>query len=87
MEILCLKSSILHSFQFLGMVETLLPRVVEFWNGLLGGFSHLEIKLLVKLLGRLVDAAGEQRAEPRRRREIPRHENGHERRHRRGHHP
>jgi DNA-binding MarR family transcriptional regulator len=71
----------------LGMVETLLPRVVEFWNGLLGGFSHLEVKLLVKLLGRLVDAAGEQRAEPRRRREIPRHENGHERRHRRGHHP
>jgi DNA-binding MarR family transcriptional regulator len=73
----------------LGMMETLLPRVVEFWNGLLGDFSHLEIKLLVKLLGRLVDAAGEQRAEPRRRRELSgrRHENGHERRHRRGHHP
>ena len=71
----------------LSMVETLLPRVVDFWNGLLSDFSHLEIKLLVKLLGRLVDAADEQRASPRRRRELPRHENGHERRHRRGHHP
>jgi DNA-binding MarR family transcriptional regulator len=76
----------------LSMVETLLPRVVEFWNGLLSGFSHLEIKALVKLLGRLVDAAGEQRAVPRRRRELGRrhengHENGHGRRHRRGHHP
>jgi DNA-binding MarR family transcriptional regulator len=77
----------------LSMVETLLPRVVEFWNALLGDFSHLEIKLLVKLLGRLVDAAGEQRAEPRRRRISSirgletGHENGHGRRHRRGHHP
>jgi len=73
----------------LGIVETILPRVVEFWNGLLGDFSHLEIKLLVKLLSRLVDAAGEQRAEPRRRRDLlgRRHENGRERRHRRGHHP
>jgi DNA-binding MarR family transcriptional regulator len=73
----------------LAMVETLLPRVVEFWNGLLGDFSHLEIKLLVKLLTRLVDAAGEQRAEPRRRRGYlgHRHENGHERRHRRGQQP
>ena len=77
----------------LAMVEMLLPRVVEFWNGLLGDFSHLEIKLLVKLLSRLVDAADGQRAEPRRRRGILHHrqENGHEighgRRHRRGHHP
>lgn len=73
----------------LSMVETLLPRVVEFWNGLLGDFSHLEIKLLVKLLNRLVDTADGQRAVQRRRRGLfgHRHENGHERRHRRGHHP
>ncbi|HEV7960378.1 MAG TPA: MarR family transcriptional regulator [Rhizomicrobium sp.] len=73
----------------LGMVETLLPGVVDFWNGLLGDFSHLEIKLLVKLLGRLVDAADGQRAEPRRRRGFfgHRRENGHERRPRRGHMP
>lgn len=70
----------------LGTVETLLPRVVEFWNELLGDFSHLEVKLLVKLLSKLVEAAGGQRGGPRRR-ELPgrRHENGHERRHRRGH--
>lgn len=52
----------------LGVVETLLPRVVDFWNELLGDFSHLEIKLLVKLLGRLVEAADDQRSAPRRRR-------------------
>jgi hypothetical protein len=75
------------------MMETLLPRVVEFWNGLLGDFSHAEIKSLVKLLSRLVDAAGEQRGSPRRRRApfAPRHENGHKnelgRRHRRGQQP
>ena len=45
----------------LGVVETILPRVVEFWNGLLADFSHLEVKLLVKLLNRLVDAADGQR--------------------------
>lgn len=71
----------------LGTVENLLPRVVDFWNGLLSDFSHLEIKLLVKLLSRLVEAADGQRAEPRRRRGFlgHRHQNGHERRHRRGH--
>ena len=69
----------------LAMVETLLPRVVEFWNGLLGDFSHAEIKSLIKLLSRLVSAAGEQRILPRRRRAmIANHANGHERRHRRG---
>ena len=71
----------------LSMVETLLPRVVEFWNGLLGDFTHTEIKSLVKLLSRLVDAAGEQRASiTRRRRTLATrgHENGHERRQRRG---
>ena len=73
----------------LSMVETLLPRVVEFWNGLLGDFTHTEIKSLVKLLSRLVDAAGEQRARPRRRRALAArtHENGHERRQRRGQQP
>jgi DNA-binding MarR family transcriptional regulator len=73
----------------LGMVETILPRVVGFWNDLLADFSHLEVKLLVKLLNRLVDAADGQRAEPRRRRGVTgrQRENGHERRQRRGHHP
>jgi DNA-binding MarR family transcriptional regulator len=74
----------------LSTVEMLLPRVVEFWNGLLGDFSHMEIKLLVKLLNRLVEAAGEQRVPARRRRGVlpGRRENGHEnglgRRQRRG---
>jgi DNA-binding MarR family transcriptional regulator len=43
--------------QGLNLVETLLPRVVEHWNGLLGGFSHLEVKLLIKLMSRLTAAA------------------------------
>lgn len=70
----------------LSTVETLLPQVAEFWNNLLGDFSHMEIKTLVKLLTRLVEAAGEQRIPPRRRRNVAehRHENGRERRHRRG---
>lgn len=72
----------------LSMVETLLPRVVEFWNALLVDFTHLEVKLLVKLLTRLVGAAGEQRAQPRKKRiGSSRHENGYERRQRRGHQP
>lgn len=73
----------------LGVVETLLPRVVDFWNGLLGDFSHLEVKMLVRLLSRLVDTASEQHIQPRRRRGLfrPRRENGHERRHRRGQQP
>ena len=55
--------------QGLALVETLLPRVVEHWNTLLGDFSHTEIKLLVKLLTRLTHAADGQRDErdPRRR--------------------
>ena len=40
------------------LVESLMPRVVEFWNELLGGFSHAEIKTLIRLLTRLVTAAG-----------------------------
>jgi DNA-binding MarR family transcriptional regulator len=71
--------------QGLGMVESLLPRVVEFWNRLLSTFSHLEIKTLVTLLSRLVAAASQERDEPRRARlsQRPRG-NGHERRQRRG---
>ena len=43
------------------LVESVLPRVVEFWNKLLGGFNHGEIKTLIKLLSRLtVVAAGEE---------------------------
>jgi len=40
------------------LVESLMPRVVEFWNELLGDFSHAEIKTLIRLLTRLVTAAG-----------------------------
>src|SRR5579884_4015602 len=65
----------------LSMVETILPRVVDFWNGLLVDFSHLEVKSLIKLLTRLVNAAGEQRAQPRRKRAAAlRLESGDERR-------
>src|SRR5580704_17744989 len=35
----------------LSMVETHLPRVVDFWNGLISDFSHVVVKLLVKLFG------------------------------------
>lgn len=70
--------------QGLATVEGLLPRVVEFWNRLLGGFKHGEIRTLVKLLSRLVAAAGEERDEPRRARALRRQNgNGHERRLRR----
>ena len=49
----------------LAFVEDLIPRVVEYWNGLLGDFDHAEIKVLIKLLTRLVGAAETGRA-PRR---------------------
>lgn len=39
------------------LLETLMPLVADFWNGLLGDFSHVEIKTLIKLLTRLIDAA------------------------------
>jgi DNA-binding MarR family transcriptional regulator len=39
------------------LVESVLPRVVEFWNKLLGGFNHVEVKTLIKLLSRLTAAA------------------------------
>ena len=45
------------------LVEDLAPRVMNFWNGLLSGFSHAEVDTLIALLTRLVLAAeGERRA-------------------------
>ena len=82
--------------QGLALVEMLLPRVVEHWNALLDGFSHLEIKLLVKLLTRLTLATEGKRdarsPRPRKRQEKPtgslsRAKENREHRHRRGHHP
>jgi DNA-binding MarR family transcriptional regulator len=40
------------------LVERLMAKVVDFWNSLLGDFSHGEIKTLIKLMTRLVAAAG-----------------------------
>ncbi|HEX4269896.1 MAG TPA: MarR family transcriptional regulator [Rhizomicrobium sp.] len=65
------------------MVERLIHKVVDFWNSLLGDFSHGEIKTLIKLMSRLVTAAG---GEPDTR---PRHrqaEHDRLREHRRGRH-
>jgi DNA-binding MarR family transcriptional regulator len=82
--------------QGLALVETLLPQVVEHWNTLLGDFSHMEIKLLIKLLTRLTETAEGTRDERdprwRKRQEklaghIARHRDHRERRYRRGHHP
>lgn len=39
------------------LVETLAPRVMDFWNKLVSGFSHAEIDTLITLLTRLVIAA------------------------------
>jgi len=39
------------------LVESLLPRVVDFWNGLLRDFGHAEIRQLIGLLTRLTEAA------------------------------
>jgi len=36
------------------LVEALAPRVMDFWNGLLSGFSHTEVDTLIGLLTRLV---------------------------------
>lgn len=38
------------------LVEALAPRVMDFWNGLLTGFSHAEIDMFIALLTRLVTA-------------------------------
>lgn len=40
-----------------GVVEALAPRVMHFWNGLLSGFSHAEVDMLINFLTRLVLAA------------------------------
>lgn len=48
------------------LLDAIIPRVVEFWNGLLGDFSQADVKLLIRLLGRLLDAAGGQRDKPAR---------------------
>ncbi|HEY2836834.1 MAG TPA: MarR family transcriptional regulator [Rhizomicrobium sp.] len=79
--------------QGLALVETLLPRVVEHWNTLLGDFSHTEIKLLIKLLTRLTLATAGRRDErdPRfrkRKENLAAHRQGdhRERRQRRGLH-
>lgn len=82
--------------QGLALVEMLLPRVVEYWNTLLGDFSHLEIKLLIKLLTRLAVTSEGRRDErsprPRKRQDglvghPARNKENREHRHRRGHHP
>jgi DNA-binding MarR family transcriptional regulator len=36
------------------LVEALAPRVMNYWNGLLAGFSHAEVDTLINLLTRLV---------------------------------
>jgi DNA-binding MarR family transcriptional regulator len=36
------------------LVEALAPRVMNYWNGLLAGFSHTEVDTLINLLTRLV---------------------------------
>ncbi|HET7084845.1 MAG TPA: MarR family transcriptional regulator [Rhizomicrobium sp.] len=40
------------------LVESLAPKVMNFWNELLSGFSHAEVDTLINLLTRLVLAAG-----------------------------
>jgi DNA-binding MarR family transcriptional regulator len=51
------------------LITSLMPRVTRLWNELLAGFSHDEIRLLIKLLTRLTAAAEGRRdaAEPPRR--------------------
>lgn len=39
------------------LVEQLAPRVMNLWNGLLAGFTHAEVDMLIDLLTRLVVAA------------------------------
>jgi DNA-binding MarR family transcriptional regulator len=43
------------------LIESLMPRVVDFWNAMLGDFSHEEIRTLIKLLTRLTAAAESRR--------------------------
>ena len=39
------------------LVEALAPKVMDFWNGMLSGFSHAEVDTLINLLTRLVVVA------------------------------
>jgi DNA-binding MarR family transcriptional regulator len=39
------------------LVEVLAPKVMNFWNGLLSGFTHQEVDTLIALLTRLVIGA------------------------------
>jgi DNA-binding MarR family transcriptional regulator len=82
--------------QGLALVEALLPRIVDHWNELLGDFSHLEIKLLIKLMTRLTEATEDKRElrSPRGRKRqeklaghLERHKEQREHRQRRGHQP
>jgi hypothetical protein len=41
----------------MNLVETLAPKVIHLWNGLLSGFTHEEVDTLIDLLTRLVIAA------------------------------
>jgi DNA-binding MarR family transcriptional regulator len=63
------------------MMERLMPRVVDYWNTLLGDFSHTEIRSLIGLLTRLVEAAGGARDElvQVRQRDVREKQNLHER--------
>jgi DNA-binding MarR family transcriptional regulator len=74
--------------QGLELVESLMPRVADFWNSLLSDYSHAEIKALIRLLTRLVDAAGGARDETglgrRRRDERQEHDRHHDPHRRRG---
>jgi DNA-binding MarR family transcriptional regulator len=38
------------------LVEAQAPKVMDFWNGMLAGFSHAEVDILIALLTRLVIA-------------------------------
>jgi DNA-binding MarR family transcriptional regulator len=49
------------------LVERLAPRMINFWNGLLAGFSHAEVDILINLLTRLLLVAEGQ---PRRNRLV-----------------
>ena len=44
------------------LIASLMPKVVDAWNELLGDFSHDEVRLLIKLLTRLTVAAEGRRA-------------------------
>lgn len=76
--------------QGLSLVEKLLPAVVEHWNELLRGFTHAEVKQLLKFLTRLTAAAEDKRGEgslrgrKRQDQQGSRHLRHHQTRHRRG---